>query len=131
MGVHSIVENPRHRRLALALFAAVAVLVPLLYAVYTEHLWAAYFTNFNHSQNLCEGHGLVFYPGERVHGFTSPLGTLLPALCYAATGMTSYLPALWLFRALSAVAFAGGGLLFLRALRAGGAGAYVLVAFAV
>jgi hypothetical protein len=131
MGVAGIAENPRQGRLGLALFGAAAVLVPLLYAFYTGHIWEDYFITFKHSQNLCEGHGLVFYPGERVHGFTSPLGTLLPALCYAATGMTSYLPALWLFRTLSALAFAGAGLLFLRALRDGGAALYGLLAFAV
>jgi hypothetical protein len=82
MGVPSLVDNPRLGRLALPLFAVVAVLVPLLYALYTGHIWEDYFITFRHSQNLCEGHGLVYRPGERVHGFTSPLGTLLPALCY-------------------------------------------------
>ena len=56
---------------------------------------------------------------------------MLPALCYWATGRTSYLPALWLFRVLLAGAFAGAGVLFLRALRAGGAGKYASAAFAV
>jgi len=60
---------------------------------------------------------LVYYPGERVHGFTSPLGTLLPALCYLLTGARSYLGAIWAFRALSIVAFASGGLLLWRRMR--------------
>jgi hypothetical protein len=131
MGDKPVTQAPPLNRLALALFVAAAILVPLLYALYTEHIWEDFFITFRHSQNLCEGHGLVYRPGERVHGFTSPLGTLLPALCYWATGETSYLPALWLFRVLSAVAFAGGGVFFLKALRAGGADKYVSVAFAV
>jgi 4-amino-4-deoxy-L-arabinose transferase-like glycosyltransferase len=131
MGGGSIDQGGRPNRLALGLFVAAAVLVPLLYAAYTDHIWEDYFITFRHSQNLVEGHGLVYRPGERVHGFTSPLGTLLPALCYWLTGANGYMPALWLFRVLSAVAFAGAGVLFLKALRAGGAGQFVSVAFAV
>ncbi|MHC5541492.1 hypothetical protein ACYOEI_25000, partial [Singulisphaera rosea] len=86
-------------------------LSPLAYALYTNHVWEDFFITFRHSQNLCEGHGLVYYPGERVHGFTSPLGTLLPALCFLATGSRTYFEALWAFRVLSIVAFAGGGVL--------------------
>jgi hypothetical protein len=115
----------------LLLFAGAAVLLPLLYAGYTNHIWEDYFITFRHSQNLCLGHGLVFYPGERVHGFTSPLGTLLPALCYLATGVGSYLPAVWLFRVLSAAAFAGGGVFFLLAMRVGGSGRLTALAFAL
>jgi hypothetical protein len=114
----------------LLLFAAAAVAVPLLFAAYTGHIWEDYFITFKHSKNLCEGHGLVYQPGERVHGFTSPLGTLLPALCYVVTGGGSYEPALWLFRALSALAFAGAGVLFLMALRLGGSGPSAQLAFA-
>jgi hypothetical protein len=130
MGVQEATPGPRGR-LALGLFLAAATLAPLLFALYTGHIWEDYFITFKHSRNLCEGYGLVYYPGERVHGFTSPLGTLLPALCYWLTGGTSYLPALWLFRLFSAAAFAGGGLFFLKALRAGGAGKYAAAAFAV
>lgn len=118
-------------RIAMGLFLGAAFLSPLLFSLYTGHIWEDFFITFKHSRNLCEGHGLVFYPGERVHGFTSPLGTLLPAFCYWVTGQTSYEPGLWLFRVFSAAAFAGGGALFLKALRAGGAGKYVQIAFAL
>ncbi|MHC5538409.1 hypothetical protein ACYOEI_09290, partial [Singulisphaera rosea] len=47
----------------------------------------------------------------------SPLGTLLPALCFLATGSRTYFEALWAFRVLSIVAFAGGGVLLWRRLR--------------
>jgi hypothetical protein len=104
------------------LFLLAAFLTPLGYAWYTNHVWEDYLITFRHSQNLCEGHGLVYRPGERVHGFTSPLGTLLPALCHAATGQRSYLAALWLFRVLSALAFAGSGLVLFRLLRENGSG---------
>ncbi|HKI34727.1 MAG TPA: hypothetical protein VKA46_22915 [Gemmataceae bacterium] len=130
MGSNTAAQAPQGR-LAFGLFVAAAFLSPLLYSLCTGHVWEDYFITFKHSQNLCEGHGLVFFPGERVHGFTSPLGTLLPALCYWLSGGGSFLRALWLFRIFSAAAFAGGGAFFLQALRAGGAGKYVQLAFAL
>src|SRR5262249_9424252 len=99
-----------------ALMAVAGILVPFAYALYANHIWEDYFITFRHSQNLCEGKGLLYNPGERLHGFTSPLGTLVPALCYLATGQTSYLPAMWLYRVLSILAFAGGGVLLLKAM---------------
>jgi hypothetical protein len=118
-------------RVGTAVFVLAATLIPLGYAWYTGHVWEDYLITFRHSQNLCEGHGLVYRPGERVHGFTSPLGTLLPALCHLATGQTSYLAALWLFRVLSAAAFAGAGLLLLRVLSEGHSGRFALAVLGV
>jgi hypothetical protein len=90
--------------------------VPLFFALYTGQIWEDFFITYRHSQNLIMGQGLVYSAGERVHGFTSPVGVLLPALCDLLTGQRSYLHALWLFRILSAVAFAVGGLLIWRVL---------------
>jgi hypothetical protein len=93
-------------------------LIPLFYVWYTGQIWEDYFITFRYSQNLCDGLGAVYNPGERVHGFTSPLGMLLPALAYLATGRASYPAALWVFRLISLIAYGGGGLLIWRALRA-------------
>src|SRR5437870_2754322 len=100
----------------LVALTAFAAAVPLAYALYTHHAWEDYFITFRHSQNLCAGKGLVYTEGERVHGFTSPLGVLLPALGYALTRNSSYLGALWIFRLISIAAFAGGAWLLLRSL---------------
>ncbi len=82
-------------------------IIPLIYVFYTGHIWEDYFITFKFSRNLVEGRGLVYNPGQRVHGFTSPLGVLLPALTYLVTG--SDLGAIWLFRILFAVpAFVAG-----------------------
>jgi hypothetical protein len=89
-------------------------LIPLGYVLYTHHIWEDWFITFRHSQNLCAGNGLVYNVGERVHGFTSPLGVLLPALCYLLTGEHSYLPALWLFRGLCIIAYVVAGIIILR-----------------
>lgn len=99
-------------------FAACAAAVPLGYALYTGQVWEDYFITFRYSRNLVEGKGLVYNEGERVHGFTSPLGVLLPAAAYAVIGSASYEPALWVFRILSAMAFAAGGVLVWRRLGA-------------
>lgn len=48
-------------------------------------LWASWlsddaFISFHYAQNLVEGHGLVYNPGERVEGYTNFLYTMLSAL---------------------------------------------------
>jgi hypothetical protein len=104
--------------------------VPLAYAIYTNHAWEDFFITFRHSRNLVEGHGLVYQPGERVHGFTSPLNVLLPALTYWLTGSTSFQPALWLYRVLSIAALAAGGAALLGALRQSTAAWWPAILFA-
>jgi hypothetical protein len=109
----SALPSPGTSPATILLWLAAAVAVPLAYALYTQHIWEDYFITFRCSRNLCLGNGLVYNVGERVHGFTSPLGVLLPAGAYWLFGQDSYLPALWIFRLLSIVAFAGGGFLLL------------------
>jgi hypothetical protein len=117
-------------RLGAGLFVIAASLIPLCFALYTNHIWEDYFITFRHSENLCHGHGLVFQPGEAVHGFTSPLGSLLPALgCWITGG--SYLPSLWFLRVVSIAAFVGGGLLLSRTLVMTGAPRAAVIALGV
>ena len=104
----------------LAIFTVLFFLAPIAYAFCTQHVWEDFYITFRHSQNLVEGRGLVFNPGERVHGFTSPIGVLLPALCYRLTGSHSVEATLWAFRVLSAIAFAAAGLLLLLTVDDGG-----------
>ena len=80
MTAPEVKQSPTFGRPGLVLFAGVAFAVPLLYALYTGHIWEDFLITFRFSQNLCEGHGLVYRPGERVYGSTSPLGTLHDAL---------------------------------------------------
>ena len=118
----------------IALFCLAAVLTPLLYTLYTHHIWEDFFITFRCSRNLAEGNGLVYDIGRRVHVFTSPLGVLLPALCHLLTGSKDYIHALWAFRLLfCAPAFALGGVFVLKTFResetnAGAAGAPLLFA---
>ncbi len=98
------------RTLLIAVLAA--GLAPLLFAWFSNQVWEDYYITFRSSRNLAEGHGLVYQVGEPVHTFTSPLGVLLPALCFALTGEDQ--AALWLFRGLSALALAAAAGLVLR-----------------
>jgi hypothetical protein len=96
------------------LFCFLFVSVPLAYSLYTGHMWEDFFITFKYSKNFCEGNGLVYQVGERVHGFTSPAGTLLPAFCYLVTGADSFEKAIWLFRILFCIpAFAAAGIFIL------------------
>ncbi len=86
-------------------FGLAAIVVCLGFAAITGHIWEDYFITFRASLNLATGRGLVFQPGERVHSFTSPLGTLLPALFALGGGGDVALRALWGLRLVSALAF--------------------------
>ncbi len=101
------------------LAATAAVAVCLGFAFFTGHIWEDYLITFRSSLNLATGHGLVYQPGERLHTFTSPLGTLLPAL-FAIGGGDAVARALWCFRVVSALALGGALWLAMRTqLRAG------------
>jgi len=93
-----MVISPRFKWTVLAL----ALLLPLAFALFTSHAWEDYYITLRSSRNLVEGHGLVFNPGERVHTFTSPLGVLIPAACTWIVGVGHEETALWLFRIFSA-----------------------------
>lgn len=84
----------------------------LLFAAATSHAWEDYFITFRSSLHLAQGDGLVYQAGERVHSFTSPLGTLLPALFAIGGGADPAAQALWLFRICSAAALGGAVALF-------------------
>jgi hypothetical protein len=96
------------------LVAGIFLLVGIVFAACTQHVWEDYWITFRASRNLATGNGLVFTPGERLHTFTSPIGTLLPAGLSWLTGNHSDALVLWLFRFISLAALAGGLILFLR-----------------
>ncbi len=100
------------------IFIVLALAVTLGFCLYANQIWEDFFITFKFSKNLAEGNGLVYNPGVKVHGFTSPLGVLLPAFCHLASGCTSYLWAIWLFRILFCIpAYIGGGLFLMRSFR--------------
>jgi hypothetical protein len=107
------VRESSYVRWPLIIFVAAAAGSSLFYAAYTDHVWEDFFITFRYSENLVQGQGLVYWPGERCHGFTSPLGVLLPALCLKLTGEHSYWEAIWAFRLLSIIAYVTAGLLLL------------------
>ncbi len=95
------------------MFVLLSLFSTLLYALTTNHVWEDFYITFKHSKNLVDGNGLVYHPGEKVHGFTSVINTLLPALFYWLTDK-SLLLTIWLYRIASIAALIFGGLIFLR-----------------
>ena len=77
-------ERGERRVVVVSFVAAVAMAVADV--VVTGHAWEDWYITFRHSRNFVDGHGLTFNPGERIHGFTSPLNTFLPAIGYALSG---------------------------------------------
>ncbi len=92
----------RHELRPFPYFSILAVLLlvifPLGYAAFTGHIWEDFFITYKFSENLAQGKGLVFGNDLRVHGFTSPIGTLLPAISHLASASSSYEPAIWIYR---------------------------------
>jgi hypothetical protein len=105
----------RHASPALLLlaFAAVAVLVRWVAAAVTGITFEDSLISLRYAENLASGHGMVYNPGERVFGASTPLYVLflaglarmgLPALGVAkalaalSDGVTLYLWGRWLFR---------------------------------
>lgn len=97
----SLVKFRSFVRSRTAIFLA-AVVISLGYAAYTNHTWEDWYITFRASKNLANGDGLTFTKGERVYSFTSPLGTLVPALCSGVVGNDEDGMALWLYRIISA-----------------------------
>ena len=111
---------------------ALAILVPLAFAGFTDHAWEDYYITLRSSRNLLAGHGFVYNPGERLQTYTSPLGALVPAACLAAAGGREA-AALWLYRILGAGLLGAAAWLAARraaTLRLGGLGWAVLFGLA-
>jgi hypothetical protein len=79
----------------------VSVAIPLYFTFATGLVWEDFLITYRFSENLACGQGLVYTPGEHVHGFTSPLNTLLPALFAWLSGARDFALPLWLFRLVS------------------------------
>jgi hypothetical protein len=54
-----------------------ALLLRLLWITYTNFTYEDAFITFRYAQQIAEGNGFVYNPGERVYGTTTPLFTLL------------------------------------------------------
>ena len=91
----------RRRDPLTTLMLALGAVIPIGFGLYTNEVWEDFFITYRYSENLVRGHGLVFSPGERVHGFTSVLNTLLPALFAWLTQARDYLLPLFLYRVVS------------------------------
>jgi len=78
----------------------------IVFTLYTHQIWEDFLITFRHTENLVHGQGLVYQPGERVHGFTSVINTLLPAIPLMLFGTMQ--ASLDVYRALSLLALLAG-----------------------
>lgn len=78
--------------------AFIMFIVSITFAIYTNHAWEDWYITYRASKNLATGNGLVFTVGERVHSFTSPIGTLVPSLINYVTFNYSDTLVLWIYR---------------------------------
>lgn len=93
-----------------------AAVAALAFALYTGNLWEDWYITYRAAKNLALGYGLTFTVGEPpVHSFTSPLGTLLPALLRWLSGDDTV--TVWAFRVCCALALGTGVWLWLRTAR--------------
>lgn len=111
MTLSSLQKTANDPRYAPGLVFAVFFVIPLGFALYTNHAWEDWYITFRASKNLALGNGLVFQPGERLHTFTSPLGTLIPALLAWITGGQADDLVLWLFRLFNCMLLGSTGVL--------------------
>ncbi len=113
----------------LALLLAAAIVAMKLI---TGEIWEDFFITYRHCENFVQGHGLVYQPGERVHGFTSPINVLLPAIIHAFDPQGDHTLPLWGFLIGGLVVLVTGLSRFLRTQRelapAGGAMESCLIA---
>jgi hypothetical protein len=91
----------RQRSLVRDLSLVAAVVLPIYFTLDTGLIWEDFLITYRFSENLAQGHGLVYNLGERVQGFTSPLNTLLPALFAAVLRSKDFVGPLWGYRIVS------------------------------
>ena len=115
----------RLRDLLLLLVAAVAAWSAV--ASFEGYVFEDSYITYRYADNLAEGQGFVFNPGERVLGTSTPLWTLLLAAGKRLTGQEIPVLAGWLFAA-AWVAFALLGAALIRSRGRGNAGALFALA---
>jgi hypothetical protein len=88
--------------------------VALGFAFYTKSAWEDWYITYRASKNLAVGNGLVYQEGQRIHSFTSPLGTLIPAALNFITLNKSDDLVLWLYRIISSMVLGFTSIMLLR-----------------
>jgi len=110
--------------------AAVTFLFSMFFAFYTSHAWEDWYITYRAAKNLATGYGLVFTVGERLHTFTSPLGTIIPALLNVVTGNRSDELVLWLYRLIGSALLALASVLLFKSAHKTGMSLYASLVMA-
>jgi hypothetical protein len=88
----------RNRSAVELLLVSCGLIIPLYFVLRTQLVWEDFLITYRYSENLARGNGLVYSPGEHVHGFTSPVNVLLPALFCWLTRAKDFLVPLLFYR---------------------------------
>jgi hypothetical protein len=80
--------------------------VCMAFSLVTDHRWEDWYITFRASKNLALGNGLVFNIGERIMTYTSPIGTLIPALIKYIFANFSDDITIWVYRIVCSIALA-------------------------
>lgn len=85
------------------IYFVIPTISAILFFLITDSAWEDWYITYRSSKNLAIGNGFDYVPGEHVYSFTSPIGTLLPALIkYLFPGDTDDF-VLLIFRILSSI----------------------------
>jgi hypothetical protein len=88
--------------------------VTMAFALVTHHVSDDFLIAYRYSVNLATHHGLVYVPGARVQGFTSPLGVLIPAAIVWLLGSTSVENVLAYLRVINGLFLSGAAVCLLQ-----------------
>ncbi len=94
-------------RQAFRIGCAAMLLTYLFLCFFNNLVWEDFLITYRHSKNFLAGHGLVYQPGERVHGFTSPINVAAATVSGACIPDRDPLKAIWIYRAISLVFLLG------------------------
>jgi hypothetical protein len=111
LGGEDVVARKR-RSIYVLLAFGIPFLSAIIFSLIANHAWEDWYITYRSSKNLATGYGLVYDPTQKVHSFTSPLGTLLPAAIKFFIDASDD-GVLWWFRILQACLLGFSGLLLL------------------
>ncbi len=90
-----------NRNILLGIFFLFSICI--VFAFVTDHRWEDWYITYRASKNFATGHGLVFNIGEYTMTYTSPIGTLFPALIKYLFINQSDDFTIWIYRIICAV----------------------------
>jgi len=99
MRLWEIIQGIWKRNKLLIILVLASLILRIAWVVYTGYVDEDAFITFRFAQNLAEGRGFTYNPGQRVYGTTTPMFTFLMALWNLLC--KDPVPGAWLFNLLA------------------------------